>query len=79
MEPPNKGAKPWCQDGGVGGNGCKAPNMNPALQPRAQPMHSRGKPEREPLGGKAGPTPRLNPGWDFGTPLLWGVPPAVLL
>ncbi|MDI3474686.1 MAG: hypothetical protein PWQ95_414 [Thermococcaceae archaeon] len=28
--------KPGCQDGGVGGTGCKAPTMNPALQPGSQ-------------------------------------------
>ncbi|RLF87094.1 hypothetical protein DRN41_00865, partial [Thermococci archaeon] len=53
--------------------------MNPALQPWVQQSALPRKPERGPLGGKAGPTSRPNPEWVLWYFPLREVPPAVLL
>ena len=71
---------PGRQDGGVGGTGCKAPNHEPRpparVTKRCAPEET---PKGGPLGGKAGPTPRPNPGRTFWYFPSREVPPAVLL
>lgn len=78
---PRRGGKtPGRQDGGVGGKGCKAPNDEPRpparVTKRCAPEET---PKGGPLGGKAGPTSRPNPGREFGTSPQREVPPVVLL
>ena len=72
--------KPRCQDGGVGGTGCKAPTMNPALQPGSQQCAlPRKRRKADPSGVRQARHLDQTPDGHFGTSPLREVPPAVLL
>ncbi len=78
---PEQGAtKPGRQDGGVGGNGCKAPNDEPRPPARvtkgALPRKRR---KADPSGVRQARHPDQTPGRESVLPHLRGVPPAVLL
>ncbi len=71
---------PGRQDGGVGGTGCKAPTMNPALQPGSQQCAlPRKRRKADPSGVRQARHLDQTPDGHFGTSPLREVPPAVLL
>lgn len=81
MEPPNRGRRrPGRQDGGVGGNGCKAPKDEPRPPVRVTPgALPRKRRKADPSGVRQARHPDQTPGRESVLPRLRGVPPAVLL